>query len=188
MGSRMRIVALCLISSMSLLAACSKGPAATTASSAPSGEAKTAAPSAAFSMPHRKAGLWKIRFATDSGPGIRMNGELCIDEKTDATTSYAANAGGKKDCDQTSLHPADGGFAFDTTCRSGSRTITSHGVVTGDFNNNYAVAVTIHTDPPIQGGPSEVRTQIKADWQGPCKPGQVPGSVSAMKFAGLGKG
>ncbi len=189
----MRIIAICLISSMSLLAACSKGPAATSAGSAPSGTPASAPATTSsgglLTVPHRKPGLWKINFSTDSGPGIHMNAELCIDEKTDQSTSYGAGAAAAKDCTKSNLHPSrEGGFAFDSTCKIASRTVTTHGVVSGDFNSNYAVTVTSHMDPPIQAGSPDVKTQIQAVWEGPCKPGQTPGSMSAMKFAGLGKG
>ena len=190
----MRIAAICLISSMSLLAACSKGPATTSAGSAPSGTPAGApaatTPNGLLSVPHRKPGLWKVSFSTDSGPGVRMSAELCIDEKTDQSTSYGpAAAAAGKDCTRSNMRPSpDGGFAFDSTCKIGVRTVTTHGVVSGDFNSNYTVAITNHMEPPIRVGTPDVKTQIQAVWEGPCKPGQKPGGMSAMKFAGLGRG
>ncbi len=183
----MRIVALCFVSSMSLLAACSKAPNAGAASSAPAAPAAgpaTTTPHGLLSVPHRKPGLWKVSFSTDGGPGVRMNGELCIDEQTDQTTSYGAGGAGKN-CVQSNLRPSpEGGFAFDSTCKFAGHTATTHGLVTGDFNNSYAVSVATHMDPPILAGTGDVHTQIQAQWEGPCRPGQKPGAMS-MKLAGI---
>ena len=185
----MRVATICLVSSMGLLAACSKSPNAGAGATIPSAAPPAAAsPTGLLSIPHRKPGLWKINFSTDSGPGVRMSGELCIDEKTERTTSYAAGASGAKNCTQSSLRPgAGGGYVFDSTCKFARETVTAHGVVTGDFNNTYSVTVSSHMDPPIPGGSADVRTEMQAQWQGPCKPGQTPGAMS-MKLAGIGKG
>lgn len=189
----MRAAILCLSLSMALLAGCSKGPGAPPRPNGPPpGPApapKAAAPGAAAffnGRPQRKPGLWRMTVATDSGPGLKLAGEICLDAATDRTSSFTAARGAMKDCGRPTFRPSLGGISFDSTCKFGSRTVTTHGVASGDFNKAYTLETTTRTDPPLPGG-GEVKTRIAAQWLGPCLPGQVPGKMS-MKVTGLGQG
>jgi hypothetical protein len=66
-------------------------------------------------------------------------------------------------------------------CKAGAVTITSHGVVTGDFNSAYTVKVTSKREggPPTPGMSADGTSNmtIDAKWAGACKPDQKPGDM-----------
>jgi hypothetical protein len=172
------------------LVACSKKPASQ-ASSAPAGEtastaaagAAAAAPGGGVFTPHRKAGLWQLAMDTSGGPGVQMKAQMCIDASTDKDFAWHGPHSSSQNCDKMQMHPTMGGFDFDSVCRTGGRTITSHGTVTGDFNSAYNLDVTTKMDPPGPGGMGgETKAQIKAKWLGPCPADMKPG---AMKVGGM---
>jgi hypothetical protein len=177
----MRVIAVCLVSSVALLAACSK----------PAESAKPAiGPATLLGKPHPKAGLWQMAISSDAGPGISVSGQICIDAKTENSAFESSPRTHSKDCtDPSFLVSPGGGLVFETVCKvSGGRTITSHGVASGDFNNAYSVDFTTKVDPPLEGGIGDGHSRIAAHWLGPCKPGQKPGQMSGVKLGGLGRG
>jgi len=191
MGEFMRVAVICLASVLAL-AACSKKPAkvhsdaggegGNAATAAATATAPAAAPGGMFT-PHRKAGLWQLAMDTSGGPGVQMRAEMCIDASTDKDFAWRGPHSASQNCDKMQMHPAMGGFSFDSVCRSGSRTITAHGTVTGDFNSAYDLDVTTRVDPPGPAGMGrETRARIKAKWLGPCPAGMKPG---AMKVGGM---
>ncbi len=185
----MRRVATLLISCLTLVAACSKGPTAgQTAAPAPK-PAASMVPAALFSKPHPKAGLWETTMSTSAGPGMRMSGEMCLDAQTEqAAFATAPQSSTSRDCSPPTFGPGPaGGMVFDATCRTKGRTVTTHGVATGDFSSAYTLDITTKMDPPPPGMDGGARIQIQAKWLGPCKPGQKPGHVS-MRMTGLGQG
>jgi hypothetical protein len=184
-----RTTTLTLVSALALLAACSK-PA--TSTSAPGGEAaapKPANPVAVFTRPHPKAGLWQMTMSTDAGPGVKMSGEICLDEKTENAAFEAGPKAKSSNCQEPrfSANPG-GGMVFETVCKVGERSITSKGVATGDFSSSYAVDVTAIMDPPLPGNMGTTHTRMESHYIGPCKEGQTPGRMLGMKLAGVGRG
>ncbi|MEI9963802.1 MAG: DUF3617 family protein [Caulobacteraceae bacterium] len=135
----------------------------------------------------RKPGLWKMTIATDSGPGLKLQGEVCLDAQTDKSSSLVVSQGANKDCGQPKFQPSPGGVSFDTTCKFGGRTVKTHGVATGDFSSAYHLDIASTMDPPLPGGAGNVQTHIDAQWAGACRPGQTPGKMN-MKVSGLGQG
>lgn len=180
----MRIAGACLISAMAVLAACSKPPAPKAPPSAPAAATPTGA---SIGRPLRKPGLWLMTISTDSGPGITLNGEMCLDAETEKTTGFAPAGVGQQNCGKPVFHPAAGGLTFDTICKFGGRRVITHGVTSGDFDSAYDMLLTARTEPPLPVGKGAVTTHIKAKWAGPCRPGQEPGHVS-MKVGGFGQG
>jgi|GEM_PF-1007709 len=178
----MRWAGLRLVCSLALLAGCSKPEhKAAPAAAPPAGGGGLAA----LVRPHPKPGLWKTTLTTDAGPGLRMSGELCLDEHTE-DQAFNASRSGKAQCSKTSFSPdPSGGVRFKTACTVKGRTIVSEGVATGDFTSSYAIDAVTRMDPPLPGAPAEVRTRIQASYAGPCRPGQKPGQAS-MKFSGFG--
>jgi hypothetical protein len=177
----MRWPAFLLIGSIAALAACSK-PAPKTPEAPPSHKSVAAF----LGRPHPKPGLWRTSIDADAGPGVRMTGELCLDESTEDAAFSGAPRWSKGDCQKVAFSPGPGGgVAFTTTCLAKGRTVTSQGVATGDFNSSYAMDVTTKVDPPIHGALGQMHTRIQATWTGPCRTGQRPGQLS-MKFSGLG--
>lgn len=178
----MRIAVICLASALALMAGCSKKPAERAASGASAAAPATTAnaPTSAkggILTPHRKAGLWQLAIDTSGGPGVSFTGQTCVDASTDQDFAWHGPHSTSQNCDKTVMRPTLGGLAFDSVCRMGKRTITSHGVVTGDFNTAYNVDVTTRMDPAQPGMPTEMRSQVKAKWMGACPQGMKPGSV-----------
>ena len=139
-------------------------------------------------MPRRKSGLWEMAMDTSGGPGVRMTAQMCVDAATDKDMGWHGPRSQSKNCSKTEFHPGLGGATFDSVCKMGSRTVTSHGVVKGDFDKAYDVDVTTHIDPPQAGVGADMKMSMKARWLGPCpanlKPGQV--SVGGMHIGGAG--
>ena len=184
----MRRVATLLVSGLTLVAACSKPPSAGQTAATAAKPAAPAAP-ALFSKPHPKAGLWQTSMSTSAGPGMRMSGEICLDAQTEQTAFAAApQSSASRDCTPPTFSPGPGGgMEFDAVCRTKGRTVTTHGVATGDFSSAYTLDLTTRMDPPPPGMDGGAKIQIQARWLGPCKPGQKPGHAS-MRMTGLGQG
>ena len=183
----MRTASAIVLVSVAALSACSK-PAPSGAPEAPKAQAPAIPPAAALFRPSRKAGLWRMKISMSEGPGITLNGEMCLDAKSDTPDTFMANPQSRlaRDCDKGEFKPAPGGgFAFSSRCTFSGRTVTTQGLIKGDFQKTYSVDVTSRTDPPIAGAPGEIKTRMEATWVGPCAPGQTPGKMS-VKMGGLG--
>ena len=178
----MRTAAVCLLAGTALLAGCSRPGGAQASAEGGSGPQASAPP-----RPHPKAGLWRTSVSTNAGPGVVMDGELCLDPHTEDTAFSADGRAAAKDCEPTSFEPQSGGFAFTAVCHARGRTITTTGVATGDFKTNYSLDVSTRIDPPPAVLPPELHAMLKATFIGPCRPGQKPGEAS-MKFGGFGQG
>jgi hypothetical protein len=177
----MRLAGFLLVGGVVALTACSRP-----APKNPEGPPSHRSVAAVFGRPHPKPGLWRTSIDADAGPGVRMTGELCLDEHTEDAAFSSSPRWAKGDCEKVSFTPApDGGIAFSTTCMAKGRTVTTQGVATGDFSSSYAMDVTTKVDPPIHGALGQMRTKIQATWIGPCRTDQRPGQLS-MKFSGLG--
>ena len=184
----MRTAEACLLSGLILTAACSRPAAPGRAAAGGPGPSSPSIGAPASFRPHPKAGLWRTTIATSAGPGVRMSGEMCLDASTEQTAFSSGAQSVSKDCSAPSFGPAPGGgVMFDTTCRSGGRTITTHGVATGDFSKAYDLDLTSHIDPAPPGLGGDTKTKVQAQWAGPCKPGQKPGHAS-MRMTGFGQG
>src|SRR6476659_7381307 len=122
-----------------------------------------ATPAGALDLPARKAGLWdmKMTFEGRNLPAQAM--QHCIDAETDKL-----------------MNSIGGNIVVDSVCKVGGATVTSHGVVSGDFNSAYTVKVTSTRDgaaaPGMPAGGTS-NTTIEAKWTGACKPDQKPGDI-----------
>lgn len=180
----MRIATVCVVSSIALVAACSKSGEAGKAPGA-EGAAAPATASVASPAARPRAGLWQMTMNTDAGPGIRLGGEMCMGEDTNWTSPQTGQTS-PSNCEATQLQPVAGGMGFTSVCKSDGRTITTTGVAKGDFNSAYTTEFTQTIDPPV-AGMAQTRTTMEAKWLGPCREGQVPGQMS-VKLGGLGQG
>lgn len=183
----MRTAAVICLVSVAALCGCSKPPS-TGAPPAPQAEAPSAPAGGGLFRPSRKAGLWRMKMFMSRGAGFSLNGEMCLDAKTDTGDTFMASARARaaSNCDKAEFRPAPGGgFMFKSRCKMEARTITTEGVIKGDFAKAYSVDLTARTDPPIAGGPAEIKTRIEATWIGPCPPGSSPGQ---MKMSGVNLG
>ncbi|TLS16923.1 MAG: hypothetical protein FDZ72_16855, partial [Betaproteobacteria bacterium] len=63
-----------------------------------------------------------------------------------------------------------------TVCRMDKTTVTTDGVLIGDFSSGYKSDMTMRYSPPLQGM-SETRMTQETRWLGPCAKGQKPGDI-----------
>jgi hypothetical protein len=101
------------------------------------------------------------------------------------------NFGGaaERNCQKRDMQNNGGNITVDSVCQFGDATITSHAIVSGDFNSAYTVQInsTRQGGLPVPGvAPgAESHMTIAAKWLGPCATGQNPGDVimgSGMKM------
>jgi hypothetical protein len=182
----MRAAGVVIVCGLALLTACSKKPAEPAGGPAANASGGAVLP---FTRPHPKLGLWQMNISTDTGPGVQVAGEICIDASTETSAFQASPRARSNNCSEPRFAPnPGGGVAFDASCKVNDRTISSHGVATGDFSSAYAVDVATSMDPPLPGGVGSGHSKIEAHWVGPCKPGQRPGQMTGIRLAGVGHG
>jgi hypothetical protein len=137
------------------------------------------APAAALDLPARKAGLWEMTM-TFEGRGMPPQvSQHCIDAETDKQMS-AIGSGMQKDmCSKQDISRVGSTIVIASVCKVGPMTMTSHAVVSGDFNSAYTVKSTSKQDggPTLPGMPASTSMTIEAKWTGACKADQKPGDI-----------
>jgi len=133
----------------------------------------------ALDLPARKPGLWEISMVMEGRnvpPRVSQN---CIDAATDKVMSSLGSD--MRTCSKQDVQKSGGTLTVDSVCKVGDATVTSHSVVTGDFNSAYSVKLTSKREggPPIPGMTPGAETQmtIQAKWLGACKADQKPGDM-----------
>jgi hypothetical protein len=141
----------------------------------------SAAPAIAFDMPTRKAGLWEIKLTFDGRglPPVVM--KQCTDVGTDKQLNAQYSGAGQGACSQQDVKNSGAGMIFDSVCKFGPTTTTSHTVVTGSFDSAYTMKVssTREGGPPMPGVAPGAETQLTIEGKrlGACEAGQKPGDV-----------
>ncbi len=151
-----------------------------------SSQPSAGSPASLASLPHRKAGLWKLTQTVSGVDGVRTS-ELCIDEASEAKSSLWSAGSSQKLCTVTGLsRGVDGSIRVASTCKMGSAgTISTVAVVSGDYSSRYSV----HSDSTIRGAAfapmnGQRSMVVNAEWTGPCPAGLVGGDMSVP---GMGK-
>jgi hypothetical protein len=163
------LVATTAIVVISLLAAC--GPKGGGAATAANGAAAPAAavpdvPVALADMPRLKAGLWKSTIDTGDGkPGSLTS---CVSGKSPAV-QHLPPCFKQLDIKRT----FQGAYVVDSTCATPGFTMTSHAVMTGDFQSTMSSSATTTTTTP-EAAPKITQTHMDSRYIGPCPPGQPP--------------
>lgn len=134
---------------------------------------------AAIEMPARKPGLWELKIMIER-PGVpAQTMQHCVDAETDKLMN--ANFGNMRSemCAKQEMKKVGATIVVDSVCTVGQATMTTHAVVTGDFNSAYTVKVnskrTGGTAAP--GTPDETNINIEAKWAGACAADQKPGDM-----------
>lgn len=133
----------------------------------------------AVDYPARKPGLWEMAMqtgATGKGQAMTMTTQQCIDAATDKALQAAGGGAGKSDCSKQELRTEGKTLVIDSVCKSGGATVTSRGVMSGDFSSAYRMDISSRYSPAL-GGMSQSTTVIEAKWLGACKAGQKPGDM-----------
>lgn len=138
----------------------------------------TAAPltAQAAEMPHRKAGLWTLKTEL-SGHKMPAGSEtkLCVDAATDA--AYQRYSDGAVQCSKRDITQSGNQTIIDSVCTVGTRTSTSHGVITWTGDTAYHMDSTTHWSPPLYGK-IESHTTQDAKWLGSCPATMKPGDLT----------
>lgn len=134
-------------------------------------------------LPHRKAGLWESSMESAQMQGKNMTSQQCIDEKTDAEMmNRALKADGKSNtCKQITSKRLTNGWEFDSQCAMTGYTMTSHAVITGDFNTQYTMQMHGHREPADKTG-ADTDVTMHAKFMGACPADMKPGD---MKINGM---
>ncbi len=140
-----------------------------------------ATPASALDMPTRKAGLWEMKMLFDGGGMPAQTMQQCIDPATDKALQARYSGGGQGTCSKDEMKNAGGTMTFDTVCKLGAATTTTHGVVTGSFDSAYTMKITTTSagGPPMPGAAPGGATNItiEAKYLGGCQAGQKPGDI-----------
>lgn len=137
-------------------------------------------PASAAQMPSRRAGLWELSMSFAGHHSPMGDIKQCIDAATDNEMMNNAGRSGPQKCSQRHISRSGDTITVDSVCHTGGATVTSHSVITGDFNSAYTMQVTSKREggPPVpyaRGGVTHIT--INAKWLGPCGKGQRPGDM-----------
>lgn len=139
-----------------------------------------AGPAAAIDLPSRKAGLWQMSMSFEGRAMPPQVMKHCVDAATDKDM-IAMTAASRQDCTPADFKQVGNTYVVDTTCKFGNATVTSHSVVSGDFNSAYTVNVESKAEggPAMPGAPAGgvSKMAISAKWLGACEAGQKPGDI-----------
>jgi hypothetical protein len=143
-----------------------------------------AASALAADLPARKPGLWQLKLALEEFATLPPQlAEHCIDAATDKLMNSSFGGGsGREDCSKKDVQVSGSTVTVDSVCKISSMTVTTHAVVTGDFNSAYTVNVSSKREggPPGMAGSGSSNITIEAKWLGPCKADQKPGDMVMM--------
>ena len=139
-------------------------------------------PAIAAEMPTRKAGLWELKMMFEGGNAPVQSMQQCTDASTDKLMTSSFGARGWEDCSKKDVQVSGNTVTLDSVCKGGGMTVTTHAVVSGDFNSAYTVKVTSQRQggPPGAAGTGTTNMTIDAKWTGACKPDQKPGDIVMM--------
>lgn len=156
------------------LAACNK-PAEQAQTPAGDKPAEAAIPPGIDAAPRLKAGLWEMT-ATIAGKPETLR--ACVDPAVQGDSAIPGQGLSRANCSKSDWTKMEGGVAFDTACTNGGATLTSVGVITGDFDTAYHY----EADATMtKGGQTQSGRQIfDAVYKGACPAGLKPGERQRM--------
>src|SRR5215470_1171148 len=112
-----------------------------------------AVPVFALDLPARKAGLWEVKIAFEGRNLPPQVMQQCIDAATDKMMSALGSNLGQDMCPKQDAQKVGNTLVVDSVCQIGGMTMTSHAVVSGDFNSSYTVkATSTRTGGPAMPG------------------------------------
>ena len=129
----------------------------------------------AVEIPLRKAGLWEMRMVRSGSPLPDMTMQHCTDETTDKAMSAALSPVAKEACSSNDIRQTATGYVTDSVCSVAGLSMTSHSLISGDFNSAYTVKTAMHGGKGTTS--HDITMTVEAKWLGACKPGQKPGDI-----------
>jgi hypothetical protein len=133
----------------------------------------------ALDLPTRKPGLWELKMTMDGGGIPPMVSHHCTDAATDKAMHQMAGGMGREMCSKQEVRQVGNTLVMDSICSVGGMTMTTQGMITGDFNSAYTMKMTSKRTggPAVPGMPDTTTMTIEAKWTGACKAGQRPGDI-----------
>ena len=125
--------------------------------------------------PPRKPGLWEQTVQSDRSPTPLVT-EWCFDAESDKRTPVVPKP--RRDCQKFAVAKDGDSYTVDAACSRGGATMTSHGVITGDFTSKYTISSTVdisNSPDPARNG--EHKSTITAVYKGDCPSDLSPGQV-----------
>jgi hypothetical protein len=127
-----------------------------------------ASPAMAADLPHRKPGLWEVRYL--HGATI----QYCIDATADKVTISIAGPLDPDECQKVDMQRSDDALTINFACTMKGKPATAHTVIRGSFDTAYTMTLTVQAEDVPVGA----RTQTVAGaWLGPCAADQRPGDI-----------
>ena len=135
-------------------------------------------PAHALDMPPRKPGLWEIRMILENRNAPPTVMQHCIDAATDKEMN-TVGANRREECSKQEVTRAGDAIVIDSVCQMGPASVTSHGVVSGNFDSAYTVKVTSKREGgrAVPSVPAETNMTVEAKYLGACKADQKPGDM-----------
>jgi hypothetical protein len=133
------------------------------------GVAIAASPAVAADLPHRKPGLWEVRYLH----GATL--QYCIDATTDKLAILLAGPLDPDECQKINIQRSGDAVTIDfAACTMNGKPATAHTVASGSFDSAYTMTVTVQAeDVPVRA-----RTlTVTGTWLGPCAADQRPGEI-----------
>jgi hypothetical protein len=124
----------------------------------------SAASASAADFPARKPGLWAITIAGAHPFKVRQCSDVASDQ-----TILQSGIGHSGDCTKRDVQETGNTITINSVCRSASKSMASHIVITGSLESKYTMTMSGQT-------PGKSMT-LEAEWLGPCGAGQKPGDV-----------
>lgn len=128
----------------------------------------------AADMPKRKSGLWEMKTQMEGMPSPGPM-QMCVDQNTDNLMQDKARAE-KVNCSAMDVKQAGGRTTIHSVCKHEGTTVTTDGIITGDFASGYRSDMKMRYSP-AQEGMKDMHVIQEAKWLGPCKPGQKAGDI-----------
>ncbi len=131
------------------------------------------ASAASFEPPKRKSGLWETKVSNAQVPRGQVMRQ-CIDQKTDDLMRKEQES--HMSCSKKDMRREGDRIVGDSVCTVEGTTVTTHTVITGNFDTNYRAEVKSTYNPPVNGM-RDSSSVVEGRWLGACLAGQKPGDV-----------
>jgi len=131
------------------------------------------ASAASFEPPKRKSGLWEMKISSSQAPDAQTMRQ-CIDQSTDDMMRKEQES--RMSCSKKDMRREGDRIVGDSVCTVEGTTVSTHTVITGNFDTNYRADVKSTFNPPLHGM-RESSSVVEGKWLGACLAGQKPGDV-----------
>jgi hypothetical protein len=100
--------------------------------------------------------------------------QQCIDQKTDDVMRKEQES--QMSCSKKDMRREGDRIVGDSVCKVEGTTVTTHTVITGNFDTSYKAEVKSTYNPPVNGM-RDSSSIVEGRWLGACLAGQKPGDV-----------